>query len=659
MRSPVELLAPSGLWLLALLAPLVVLYILKVRRQRRAVASTWLWATAQRDLMARSPFKRLIAQIPLFVQAFALILLAVALSRPASRSQDILGDHVAIIIDASASMSATAPKPGGASGETTTRMELARQTALEVAAALTPGSDAMIIEAARGARLVSPLERDRRRVAQAIATVAARDVEGDLGAAVALASDRLRPLGGTARIVVITDGNLAHPGSLTAASIPIEVVKVGEVVDNAGIVRVDVRSGASPVDRREEVQVFAVVANYGRSPRDLFVTLREENASDVLASRRVLVAPGERQPVVLTFNPTRGDYGRGLIAEIAPHDVLAVDDVAYARVPAGDRLPVYLASAGGKPSPWLARAFSADATTLVHESTLAELLAAPAVPFDALVVVEGACATNAPGGDLLLVAPPEGACFGATVGPKVDSPALTSWDTADARLRYVMLDGVRVKEANVLTTESARRSLIGAREGAIAVDASTPAREVTVLGFDVGESDWPLKASFVLFVRNLIEQARLHRARGITGQARVGEPMRLTLPYVATKVEVTGPDGKMIEVVAREGQAVVPEIERAGLYHVSWQGEQAGSMVVAANLTSDAESDLREVPLLTTSAERASATVRDASDRPEAHTDWTWAFAFVALGLVLFDVWFATRARKVVPGVAPTIARRA
>ena len=57
---PLELLRPSGLWLLGLLVPLVVLYILKVRRRRLRVSSTWLWAVARRDLLARSPFRRLI-----------------------------------------------------------------------------------------------------------------------------------------------------------------------------------------------------------------------------------------------------------------------------------------------------------------------------------------------------------------------------------------------------------------------------------------------------------------------------------------------------------------------------------------------------------------------------------------------------------------------
>ena len=189
-----ELLAPRGLLMLGLLAPLVVLYILKIRRQRRRVSSTWLWATAQRDLMARSPFKKLIAQIPLLLQAIVLIALAVALARPASRGRELTGDHVAIVLDASASMSALGPgQVPGAEGART-RMDLAKQVARDLVMSLGPGSDAMVLEAGREARLVSPLDRDRRRVREAIDRVGVRDVEGDLAAAVALAVDRLKPV---------------------------------------------------------------------------------------------------------------------------------------------------------------------------------------------------------------------------------------------------------------------------------------------------------------------------------------------------------------------------------------------------------------------------------------------------------------------------------
>ena len=163
--SVFELLSPSGLWLLALLVPLVVLYILPVKRAKKRVASTWLWAGAPRDLMARSPWKKLFAQIPLLIQALGLILLALALARPATRGRELTGDHVAIVIDTSASMTAVAEGPDK---QPTTRLALAKAAAKDILSALTPGSDALVLEAGRDARLLAPLDRDLVRIKAAI-----------------------------------------------------------------------------------------------------------------------------------------------------------------------------------------------------------------------------------------------------------------------------------------------------------------------------------------------------------------------------------------------------------------------------------------------------------------------------------------------------------
>ncbi|XYH99008.1 vWA domain-containing protein [Sorangium sp. So ce1128] len=666
---PLTLLAPGGLWLLALLGPLVLLYILKIKRSRRRVPSTWLWAAAQRDLMARAPFRRLIAQLPLILQALALALLALALARPASRGRAFTGDHVALLLDTSASMSAAARTP---SGEATTRIELGKRLAKDLLSGLTPGSDALILEAGRDARLVAALDRDLVRLKAAIDPIAARDVEGDLGAAVALAVDRLRQLGGARRIVVITDGNLARPAALRGVSLPLEVITVGDTVDNAAIVRVDVRSGSGPAgaaaasdadalrpEPREEVQAFLVVANFGAQPRDLYVTMRQDSASDVLSSRRVLVKPGERLPVVLTFRPSPGDYRKGLLFELSPRDAMPLDDVAYGRVPAGDKLPVFLASGGpaqsgtpgataGGSSPWLARALASDPMTSVTSGSLADLLGTPALDPDTFVVIDGACPPDPPGGDLLIVNPPPGRCFGTLVGRPLDRPTLTSWDTADPRLRFLTLDGVHLRAASSLEPEAAAQALIRAQEGTVAADISTASRTGTLLGFDVGESDWPLKASFVLFVRNLLEQARAHRAHGITGPARTGEPLRVSVPATARDLQAIGPAGERLDVAQRAGVAVIAETPRAGLYRLAWQGPQAGSVVVPANLTSVAESDLTPRPVVAEGG--GEVAVSSAAGQPDAHVEWTWLLALAALAFVVVDVWYFTRVPRPVRG---------
>src|SRR4029079_14222666 len=105
------------------------------------VPSTWLWAAAKRDLLAKHPFKRLIAELPLILQILALVALAIALSRPAVRGGKIAGDHVAIVIDTSASM-------GTRSAAGVTRMDEAKLAALDVVSALAPGADAILIEGA-------------------------------------------------------------------------------------------------------------------------------------------------------------------------------------------------------------------------------------------------------------------------------------------------------------------------------------------------------------------------------------------------------------------------------------------------------------------------------------------------------------------------------
>lgn len=630
VKFPLELQDPRGLWLLAALAPLLALYVLKIQRKRVPVASTWLWSAARRDLLARSPWKRLVPQVPLLLQLLALALLALALARPATRHKAILGDHVAIVLDTSASMSALDPTTRQR------RIELAKTAAWEALSALTPGADAMLLEAARSPRVVVPLDRDIKRIQAALDPLPARDVEGDLGAAVALAADRLRQLGGESRILVFTDGNLARPDAFVAPGVPTELFTVGSPVDNAAIVRVDVRSGLDPTSQQEEVQAFVLVVNQGARPRDLFVTLRLAGATDPLASRRILVQPGERQPVLLAFRPAPGDRLKGLLVELSPLDAMPVDDVAYARVPPGQKQPVLLASEQG--APWLERALLSDPQVDLWKGKPSEVTSASKE--GALYVLDGFCPAAMPPGDFLIVNPPPGECLGVTVGAALKAPAITSWSHGDARLRFLTLDGVHVASGRALTVAGPSQALIRSQEEVLAADASGPGRSGTILGFDVGESDWPLKASFVLFIRNTLEQARTHRAQGVVA-ALAGEPVRVPVPAEVTQVDVLAPGAKAPErVAARGGLAVLSETQRAGHYLVSWQGVQAGQLLVPVNLTSERESDLKPRPL---DLARQGARVASAAQLADAHTDWSYLVAAVALIFLLLDVYWLTR----------------
>ena len=74
-------------------------------------------------------------------------------------------------------------------------------------------------------------------------------------------------------------------------------------------------------------------------------------------------------------------------------------------------------------------------------------------------------------------------------------------------------------------------------------------------------------------------------------------------------------------------------------------------MVIPVNLTSAAESDLAQKPL---ESAQSTVTVTVAGAEPEAHNEWTWVLALIALAFVMADVWYFTRAPRVRPiGAAP------
>jgi hypothetical protein len=612
-----------------LLAPLILLYVLKVRRPQVRVPSVWLWRNAERDLLAKNPFKRLVLQVPLILEILALLSLVAALSGPASRASEIAGEHVAIVVDTSASMTVEAR-------DGRTYMDHARDAAQSVVSRLSPGAAAMIIDAGRDPRIVSPMERDGRRLGAAIKSLRAREVEGRLGLGIALASEQLRRTAGSPRIVVITDGAVADQHAFAHSALPVDVVRIGAPDENAAVVRVEVASAIDPTTRAESIQVFALVANFGTKPRDLFVTLSQRNVPQPLASRRIQLGPGERSPVMLSFRAAPGDAGSGLVVELSPHDGLVADDRGYGRVPPSRRLPVVLAPANA--SPWLARALGADTEVELMGSTVAALPTA-GVPDDALVVIEGACPDSVPGGDLLIINPQVGRCRTAAVVREVQHPSITSWQESDQRLRFLTFDGLDIEKARVVEAEAPQNALVKGREGTLIADVSSAGRTATLVGFDVGESNWPLKASFVLFVRNIVELARAHRAGYGTSPARTGEPLRVRVPLDVTEVELERPDGRRERILARGGLALVSDVDRAGFYYLVWKGTRAGSTLLSANLTSEHESDLRPKKLETAKTVRT----RSAAQVADAVTDWSWLLGALALLFIAADVWWVTR----------------
>jgi hypothetical protein len=578
-------------------------------------------------MLARSPWQRLRGRLLLLLEILALVALGLSLARPALSSAGIDSEHVALVVDASASMLAES--------QGRTRFDAAKAAGERVLTSLAPGADVLLIEAGSEPRVVGPADRDVSRVRTRLSDLSALGVEGHLDRAIVLANEQLAQRAGNRRIVVISDEN-GLGAALPLTQVPLSVVKVGEPVDNAAIVRLDVgrsQDGSTPRDR---VEVFTEVASFAKAARDVFVTLKQRGSPTVLASRKLRLEAGQRAPVVLGFDAAPSDSGTGLVVEVSPHDALAIDDTAFGRVPPSRKLTTVTSPAHH--SPWFERALLADPDLELLGVPLAEL-STTAISEDTLLVISGACPAEVPGGDFIIVNPPAGACHGAVVGKELEAPVVTSWERSDPRLRFITLDGVALAKARSIDPPSNQSVLVRGREGALVVDISDGGRTGTLVGFDVGESNWPLRASFVLFVRNLAEIARAHRASHVVGPARTGSPLRVRVPSALQQVTLTDPAGREAQLDARGGVAIVPHPNQPGFYLVSYAGERPGVALSVVNLTSAQESDLRTRP----AGDQPAVSTAGGSTIVEPPADWGYLAAAFALVLLVIEVLLLTR----------------
>src|SRR5512137_1990101 len=104
-------LTPLAFGLAALALPILVLYMLKLRRREVEISSTLLWQRLLRDREANAPWQKLKRNLLLFLQLLLLAALVFALARPFIKVPVVASGTEVVLLDASASMGATDVAP--------------------------------------------------------------------------------------------------------------------------------------------------------------------------------------------------------------------------------------------------------------------------------------------------------------------------------------------------------------------------------------------------------------------------------------------------------------------------------------------------------------------------------------------------------------------
>lgn len=561
----------------------VVLYILKLRRRVVAVPFSPLWERILRDKEATSLFSKLKRLLSLLLQLVLLALLVLALGDPRAAESLIKGRTIVVLLDASASMQATDVSPN--------RLAVARDEVKKVIRGM-GGADRMLV--AQMDAMVTPLgpmTGDTSALEREVDAVHATDTRADFPRALRFATDVLRGVD-RGEIVVVSDGAL---GEATDASGPVHLgsatlsyVKVGREGRNVGITQFSVRR--YPLDK-SRYEVMLELTNTGTTAEDVELQLLGDGALVDLTKLRL--QPGERLP---RFYPQLSGASRTLEARIArvdgTRDDLPADDRAYALLPERRRAKVLVVTEGNT---------YLDAALLLDEY-LDVTDVAPKGYADALakgswdtVIFDGVTPAEMPKANALYI-DPRGPGSPVKVGEELKSPGFDKVDRKHPTVRFLALDDVNVSVGHKLTPETGDR-VVGASDGGaspLLVAGTRGGYKFVALGFDVRDSDLPLRTAWPLFVVDCINWFTDEDADYLSS-FRTGEVWRIPVAAGTTqatlkRVSPGGPDGAAggtpQPVPVHEGRAVVLG-EHAGFYELT-AAEQTTSF--AANLLDAGES---------------------------------------------------------------------
>ncbi len=587
-------LAPAGAVFLAAIPLIVAYHFLRIRRREVPLGTNFLWEQALRERQVRRPWRRFRASFLLALQILAALLGALAIMRPATATAGTLSPDTVIVLQASASMQTTDVAPS--------RFAVAKQRAQTMIDEMGDGDRVTLITMGAHPAMLAQSTGATGPLTAALAAAQPDGGSPDIDSALAIAAAVGNDSNGI-NVVIIGDGLVPAPTVAASQPFPISFIKVGASGDDVGITLL--QAGASG-------HVTATLSNWSGVARTDQVKLEADGA---LVDVRSFTVPAHAARDVDLTAPATATQVK---ASLATSDALALDNVAYALLPPSHRLTIQLVTARNV---FLERALQLRSDVVVNVVTPENYSPTAAADAD---VFDGYSPAALPAVPYLLVNPPSGL---AGSGDAVVPHQLEAHSLGDPLLADVGLADVHISSTHDLS-KSAGVPVIDSDAGPILLTQDKP--RSAVLGFDVHNSDLPIKPAFPLLISHL-SRFLLPPATDLTHHA-TGSPVSIPAQANTTTVVVTDPQGAATTLPVVNGAAVYVGANVAGVYTVEQQGSgPAVSGAFAVSGTALTSLMPRELPALS------------ALQPPHpSETRWVdrWQWLIVLLLLTLSAEWW-------------------
>jgi hypothetical protein len=547
-------LVPAAFGLAALAGPLIVLYMLRSRRQRVEVSSTLLWQQLDLPVSSAVPWQKLRLTPLLILQLLVLAAFVLTLARPFYTQQTLLGPHTVFVVDTSGSMAM-----GG-------RLERAKAQALDLIGDLSEANQVSVVEAGPHPEVLVAFARDPDLVDEALSSLVATGGRADLSGAIRLARGLATPDRPT-NVLIFSDGG---DGPLSEEPVAgADFVRLDDIGPNLAVTVWSLEPStegttraflqvsnfsAEAVSARAEVTVNGLTAG--------FVDLEIAALADARQTTPIDAGPGDVVTVNLVDNT----------------DALSLDDGASLVVGGG---PDRAVSITGNGSPFLGALVDA----------VPGFSSADDGPADVLIV-DGGVLPEIDRPTWLIA--PTSAPDGVTISELVRNTAVTYQRPGEPILDSVDLSQVAVAQAQVVNAPR-WLPLVRAGDVPLILLGEINGQRVAYFTFDLTHSNLVVQVGFPILGARILEWLGGGSAGAISSEP-AGTPIALAAP-AGTVAQVTLPDGTLRDLLS--GTAAFIDTGQPGVYRVDYRAEDGtlieGPVAVRTFVADESEGAVRQI----------------------------------------------------------------
>jgi len=492
--------APSFLWMLAALAPLLAVFFLKVRPRRFPVNAFFLWERIFKEKRATSLFQRLRDFLSLLLMALVLAAIVLAAANPRPTKQD--SRDLLIVIDASPSMRA---KIDGKQA-----IVSAKDRARQIVRALNGTRRAALATAAGDLKFLSHMSDSPKDLTDAIARLAIADVPVGSGTIDALNSCAL----GAGRVLLITDGNGGWEGLDPA----VEVMRITGEAPNAGFVAADL--DRKPGTTRGAAFFYRIASSVKKETvAELELRHQERGLARLVP---VTLTPGEEISGTLEVE----DAASGpWVAELRFADALAMDNAVALGLAEPQPVTVRIATE----EPFFFQ-------RCVEAFSLTGGMLAPANANADVVITQGKTSAAL---DQIVFAPMGESPFWSGGGEEIEVLAAEARIADHPVIRHVDLEGIRFEGARDLTPVGGAMVLASSESGNPLIwKAQVDGNTALVVNLDPARGDFFFSPVFPALVHGA--------ALDLSGRGSTLRSVYPTGSRINSQGNVTAPAGRQI-----------------------------------------------------------------------------------------------------------------